>query len=198
MEFFPKGSAGVMGPCCSRQIGQGPSRTGGPPGEMTVELTTTESGRKVMRLSKRRAISRNRKEIIMNLHIDNATRTGACSLDNMMLMEVKRGSEWCVSERATWFVRQLKEDLPCFAQFPKELERISKVLRNLDLSSNKLPELPPVISLFSMLKSLNCDDNRIGEYINTFMYLYPWLFVHGRTSSLFCFCQNKYRTSYTS
>ena len=49
------------------------------------------------------------------------------------------------------------------AQFPKELERISKVLRNLDLSNNKLPELPPVISLFSMLKSLNCDDNRIGE-----------------------------------
>ena len=52
-----------------------------------------------------------------------------------------------------------------FAQFPKELERIAKLLRTLDLSNNRLHELPALISQFSMLKSLNCDDNRIGEYI---------------------------------
>ena len=55
-------------------------------------------------------------------------------------------------------------------QFPRELERICKVLRNLDLSNNRLPELPPAISLYSMLKSLNCDDNKIGQFLPI---LYP-------------------------
>jgi len=123
-----------MGSCCSREMGQGAARTGKPEVEEKLELTVADSGHVVLRLSKRKTVSRSRKEAILSSHVENASRTGACNLQNMLLKE-----------------------------FPKELERIAKVLRNLDLSSNRLPELPPVISLFSMLKSLNCDDNRIVQ-----------------------------------
>lgn len=67
-------------------------------------------------------------------HLETAEKTGVCNLSN----------------------RKLEE-------FPKELERISKTLRNLDLSSNRLPDIPAVISLYSMLKCLNCEANRIDQ-----------------------------------
>jgi len=73
-------------------------------------------------------------------HIETAEKTGVCNFSN----------------------RKVEE-------FPRELERIAKTLRNLDLSQNRLPEIPAVISLFSMLKSLNCDDNKI-EHVSDELY----------------------------
>lgn len=67
-------------------------------------------------------------------HVETAEKTGVCNLSN----------------------RKLEE-------FPRELERISKVLRNLDLSNNRLVEIATVISLYSMLKSLNFEDNKIEQ-----------------------------------
>jgi len=102
----------------------------------------TDSGHAVLRLTHRRppgsvnpSLKRgHRVDRFLKAHIETAERTGACNLGSMSLGE-----------------------------FPRELERICKVLRNLDLSNNRLLELPPAISLYSMLKSLNCDDNKIEQ-----------------------------------
>ena len=50
----------------------------------------------------------------------------------------------------------------CF-QFPKEMDKLTKTLRNLDLSGNKLPAIPPSIGNFQMLKTLMLHKNRLGK-----------------------------------
>lgn len=65
-------------------------------------------------------------------HIETAEKTGACQL-------CKAG---------------LKE-------FPKDLQKLTKNLRTLDLSDNKLPELPPSIGSFSLLKNLVLSRNKL-------------------------------------
>lgn len=48
-------------------------------------------------------------------------------------------------------------------EFPPSLNKVSGKLRNLDLSSNKIPSIPPSIGHFKMLKNLKLTDNRITE-----------------------------------
>ena len=79
-----------MGSCCSREMGQGAARTGKPEVEEKLELTVADSGHVVLRLSKRKTVSRSRKEAILSSHVENASRTGACNLQNMLLKEVTR------------------------------------------------------------------------------------------------------------
>uniref|UniRef100_A0A023GK05 Putative leucine-rich repeat lrr protein n=1 Tax=Amblyomma triste TaxID=251400 RepID=A0A023GK05_AMBTT len=66
-------------------------------------------------------------------HIQNAGKTGVCTLSNSNLKE-----------------------------FPKELCVIEGVLRTLDLSGNKLTSLPASISRFELLKHLTVANNRIA------------------------------------
>ena len=49
------------------------------------------------------------------------------------------------------------------------MEKLTKVLRNLDLSDNKLPAVPPSIGNFQMLKYLSLNNNRLGEKIRFFL-----------------------------
>ncbi|XP_064623503.1 leucine-rich repeat-containing protein 57-like [Lineus longissimus] len=65
-------------------------------------------------------------------HIERAEKSGACQLCGMGITE-----------------------------FPMELKRLTKNLRTLDLSDNKLPLLPPDIGQFTMLKSLTLTSNRL-------------------------------------
>jgi len=128
-----------MGAWCTKQLGQGQSQRTVRREASQIEVTRTSSGRRILRVKNprpavSRARSRSRKEACLEAHIDTAEHTRCCYLGNMLLRE-----------------------------FPKELERIAKLLRTLDLSNNRLHELPALISQFSMLKSLNCDDNRIDQ-----------------------------------
>ncbi|XP_048735035.1 leucine-rich repeat-containing protein 57-like [Ostrea edulis] len=65
-------------------------------------------------------------------HIETAEKTGACQL-------CKAG---------------LKE-------FPNDLNRLTKNLRTLDLSDNKLPGIPPSIGSFTLLKNLVLNRNKL-------------------------------------
>ncbi|XP_060071255.1 leucine-rich repeat-containing protein 57-like [Ylistrum balloti] len=65
-------------------------------------------------------------------HIDTAQKTGACQLCKLGLKE-----------------------------FPEDLQRLTKNLRTLDLSENKIPLIPPVIGSFSLLKNVNLSKNRL-------------------------------------
>lgn len=47
-------------------------------------------------------------------------------------------------------------------KFPKDLEKLTKNLRSLDLSDNKLPEIPPSIGSYKLLKKLVLVRNKIG------------------------------------
>lgn len=67
-------------------------------------------------------------------HVEVATRTGVVQLVN----------------------RQLKE-------FPKELLKLDKQIRSLDLSKNTIKRLPPAISSFVSLKQLTIDSNVINR-----------------------------------
>ena len=46
---------------------------------------------------------------------------------------------------------------------PEELNQLTANLRNLDISENKIPMLPPSFGQFKMLKSVNLSSNRLGE-----------------------------------
>ncbi|XP_069118206.1 leucine-rich repeat-containing protein 57-like [Argopecten irradians] len=65
-------------------------------------------------------------------HIDTAQKTGACQLCKLGLKE-----------------------------FPEDLQKLTKNLRTLDLSENKIPFIPPVIGTFSVLKNINLSKNRL-------------------------------------
>ncbi|ELU01108.1 hypothetical protein CAPTEDRAFT_167893 [Capitella teleta] len=65
-------------------------------------------------------------------HIERAEKTGTCNLSKQGLSE-----------------------------FPGELGGLVRNLRNLDLSENKLPSIPPMIGQFTMMKSLNLESNRL-------------------------------------
>lgn len=67
-------------------------------------------------------------------HIQNAGKTGVCTLPNSNLKE-----------------------------FPRELYLIEGILRTLDLSGNKLTSIPPAISKFEHLKHLTLTNNRIAS-----------------------------------
>eukprot|EP00112_Aurelia_sp_Birch-Aquarium-sp1_P004582 Seg152.4 transcript_id=Seg152.4/GoldUCD/mRNA.D3Y31 product="Leucine-rich repeat-containing protein 57" protein_id=Seg152.4/GoldUCD/D3Y31 len=64
--------------------------------------------------------------------IENAQKTGVCSLNGKGLKEL-----------------------------PPEFSRLSKVLRTTDLSNNRLEELPAIIGEFKNLKSLTVNNNRL-------------------------------------
>lgn len=65
-------------------------------------------------------------------HLENAEKTGVCQLVDMSV------KEW-----------------------PPELRKLSKNLRTLDLSKNRLTTIPGEIGLFTMLKSLTLTNNRL-------------------------------------
>ena len=48
------------------------------------------------------------------------------------------------------------------SQFPQQLLEVKASLRTLDLSTNKLARLPPIIGDFTTLRSLNLSHNRLG------------------------------------
>ena len=47
-------------------------------------------------------------------------------------------------------------------QFPGELFELKRNLRTLDMSNNRLEELPDDIGVFQMLKTFKLDDNKLG------------------------------------
>ena len=47
-------------------------------------------------------------------------------------------------------------------QFPADILRLTKNLRTLDMSANKLPAIPPAFGKFLMMKNLNLSNNRLG------------------------------------
>ena len=49
------------------------------------------------------------------------------------------------------------------SQLPPEFSRLSKALRTVDVSNNKLHELPSMFSQFTNLKSLTVNNNRLGK-----------------------------------
>lgn len=67
-------------------------------------------------------------------HVETAQKTGACQLCKLGLKEV-----------------------------PEDLQSLKKNLRTLDLSSNKLPDLPPWIVQFSVLKGLILANNKLSS-----------------------------------
>jgi len=71
--------------------------------------------------------------------IENAKKTGVCSLNGKGLKEL-----------------------------PPEFSRLSKALRTVDVSNNKLHELPSMFSQFTNLKSLTVNNNRL-ETIPSFL-----------------------------
>lgn len=48
-------------------------------------------------------------------------------------------------------------------QMPPGMEKLTRVLRNLDLSGNKLTVIPPAVGNFQMLKYLSANNNRLGK-----------------------------------
>ena len=50
-------------------------------------------------------------------------------------------------------------------QFPGELFELKRNLRTLDMSNNRLEELPDDIGVFQMLKTFKLDDNKLGIII---------------------------------
>ena len=50
-----------------------------------------------------------------------------------------------------------------YFQFPEALHRVAKSLRNLDLSENKIFEIPAIIGSYAVLKTLLLHANRIGD-----------------------------------
>lgn len=65
-------------------------------------------------------------------HLQTAEKTGSCNLAKFGLTE-----------------------------FPGELGRLLKNLRNLDISENKIPSIPPLLGQFTQLKNLNICNNRL-------------------------------------
>lgn len=65
-------------------------------------------------------------------HIETAQKTGACQLRKLNLKEV-----------------------------PEELQRLSKTLRTVDLSDNKIPQLPPWFVTFASLKNLTMNNCKL-------------------------------------
>ncbi|GFO49231.1 leucine-rich repeat-containing protein 57 [Plakobranchus ocellatus] len=65
-------------------------------------------------------------------HIDTAQKTGACQLRRLNLKEV-----------------------------PEELQKLAKMLRTVDLSDNKIPQLPPWFVTFASLKNLTMNNCRL-------------------------------------
>lgn len=65
-------------------------------------------------------------------HFERAEKTGACNLSKQGLTE-----------------------------FPEQLLKLTKCLRTLELSENKLPSIPREIGSFTLLKSLNISHNRL-------------------------------------
>lgn len=65
-------------------------------------------------------------------HIETAQKTGVCQLCKVGLKE-----------------------------FPKDLEKLTKNLRSLDLTDNKLPDIPPSIGSYKLLKKLVLVRNKI-------------------------------------
>lgn len=49
-------------------------------------------------------------------------------------------------------------------QLPPEFSKLSKALRNTDLSNNRLHEFPAMFANFTNLKSLTINNNRLGKY----------------------------------
>jgi Leucine-rich repeat (LRR) protein len=50
-----------------------------------------------------------------------------------------------------------------FIQIPEEVIRIGASLRTVDLSENKIKDVPPEIGQMKVLKNLKLGGNRIGE-----------------------------------
>ncbi|XP_005089579.1 leucine-rich repeat-containing protein 57 [Aplysia californica] len=67
-------------------------------------------------------------------HIETAQKTGACQLRHLSLKEV-----------------------------PEELQKLSKNLRTVDLSDNRIPHLPPWFVTFASLKNLTINNSRLAS-----------------------------------
>ncbi|XP_066279246.1 leucine-rich repeat-containing protein 57-like [Branchiostoma lanceolatum] len=78
----------------------------------------------------------------VNKHIQTAEKTGVCGLVAMRLDE-----------------------------FPPELQRLSKNLRTLDVSNNKIAVLPKTIGQFGMLRSFTIGNNRLETLPEEFFQL---------------------------
>ncbi|XP_071963057.1 leucine-rich repeat-containing protein 57-like [Antedon mediterranea] len=73
----------------------------------------------------------------INPHLERAEKSGVCQLNDMGI-----------------------------SQFPPQLLKLTKNLRTLDISKNKLTLIPPSIGSFLQLKSLTINHNRLGTIPN--------------------------------
>jgi len=73
----------------------------------------------------------------LSVPIEHAQKTGVCSLKNKKL-----------------------------EKFPEELFSLKRNLRTLDLSDNKIDELPADVGVLQMLRTFKLDDNKLGNVIS--------------------------------
>lgn len=91
-------------------------------------------------------------------HIEHAQKTGVCNLSKQNL-----------------------------AELPEGLQTLSKNLRTLDVSENKLTVLPTYVGSFAQLKSLNINNNRLTSLppqIGSLQRLETLMVEHNRITSL--------------
>lgn len=81
----------------------------------------------------------------------------------------------CSKTVVVWSLCTFTDLAYCLIQLP-DLSALNKVLRTLDLSTNKLKGVPPSVCDLSSLKHLNLNGNRIGKTETS--KLYELLTVH--------------------
>ena len=83
-------------------------------------------------------------------HVEQARKTGVCSLKDTKLSQVRqtRYGSVCGSRDST--------------QVPQAVLDLKGTLRTLDVSVNRLTSLPPSLADFSLLRTLNISHNRLS------------------------------------
>lgn len=88
-------------------------------------------------------------------HLETASKTGALAFPG----KVRIGNA-SVKIPTHYFKKKCLQKLE---EFPEELQKVSKNLRNLDLSDNKIASVPRWIANFKALKTLNIKMNRLTQ-----------------------------------
>ncbi len=118
----------------------------------------------------------------LSQHISHAQKTGVLQLKNFKLLKVRL---W--TKNLKIFIANASFSYSPKA--PEEILQVSKTLRTLDLSSNRITSIS--LSIYQSLvnlKTLNLDNNRLGVCTQSLKDQYNLLTV--------CLLQSQYRTRY--
>lgn len=99
----------------------------------------------------------------LSQHIDQAQKSGILQLRNFKLTKVTDSS--CNSTHTKHSVRENVFMIYIkYLKIPPEIATVAQFLRNLDLSNNKIPQLPAnFFTNMKLLKTLNLSSNRLGN-----------------------------------